>query len=45
MFLGDRIGAPIAALMRDLRIVADAVQADFEIGTAAMAGIAATRLA
>ena len=45
MFFGHRIGAAVAALMGHARIIAGAIQADFEVGSALMAGLGASRQA
>ncbi len=45
MLVGDRFGAAVTALLRYAGIVADAVEADLQIGAAAMARFAAPRLA
>ena len=44
MFFSDRFGAAVLALMRDPRVVADAVQADFQVRAALMARFASSRL-
>jgi hypothetical protein len=44
VFFGDRLGAPIAALLRRPRIVAGAVEANPQIGQALVAAFPSSRL-
>jgi hypothetical protein len=41
VLLSDRVGASIATLVRDATVVTDAVEADFQISAALMAGFGA----
>src|SRR5947208_2104667 len=45
VFFGHRIGSTVAALMRHAGIVARTIQANFEIGPAAMTGFRSSRQA
>src|SRR5689334_11105818 len=45
MFFGHGIGAAVAALMGHAGVVTGAVEADFEVGPALMAGLGAARQA